>query len=53
MWMQLVVLSEYPQHAVRTSMQAAVHRLLAKNPWDITRTLVPILLLCATYSHLQ
>ena len=30
MWMQLAVLSGYPLHAVRASMQAAVHRLLAK-----------------------
>ena len=43
MWMQLAVLSGYPLHAVRTSMQAAVHCLLAKTPYDVARTLVWIL----------
>ena len=39
MWMQLAVLSSYRLLAVRTSMRAAVHRLLAKTPWDVERTL--------------
>ena len=38
LWMQLAVLSGYPTHAVRTSMQSAVHRLLAKTPWDAAAT---------------
>ena len=37
-WMQLAVLSRYPTHAVRTSMQSAVHRLLAQTPWDVKAT---------------
>ena len=37
--MQLAVLSSYPLGAVRTSMRAAVHCLLAKTPWDVERTL--------------
>ena len=43
LWMQLAVLSGYPTHAVRTSMQSAVHRLLAKTPWDVTATVQWIL----------
>ena len=38
LWMQLAIFSGYPAHAVRTSMQSAVHRLLAKTPWDVTAT---------------
>ena len=43
MWMQLAVLSGYLLHAVCTSMQTAVHCLLAKTAWDVPRTLQWIL----------
>ena len=49
MWMQPVVLSWYPLHAVRTSMHAAVHRLLAKTPRDVPHTLVWVSFLRGAY----
>ena len=39
MWMQLAVLSGYPLRAVRASMKAVGHRLLAKTAWDMPSTL--------------
>ena len=45
-WMQLAVLSGYPLRAVRASMQAVVHRLLAKTAktaWDVPCTLQRVL----------
>ena len=38
-WMQLAVLSGYPPVAVRASMSAAIHRILAKTEWDVARSL--------------
>ena len=34
-WMQLAVLSGYPQTAVRASATLAVHRVLTKTQWDV------------------